>query len=235
MILGVIIVVLGSFFVNGYLANKKNRSALWMIWGFIFPLVSTIILASLSQNQKNLRERKEGNLFGKMFLFWIVFFNPIMLAVEQSASTHPIMSTIGIVIFGILTVKDVIVFIKTKKRTYLNAVFLLPCIFYSLWFFAKKEDIINLNQITQINIVSTLAAYKNTHGKYPDTLEDLIPDYIESINDWPKVYCHLEPGKMSYEKIPKENDEFKLFGRCGYKFFEYDSISKQWKTKVHEP
>jgi hypothetical protein len=73
-------------------------------------------------------------------------------------------------------------------------------------------------------IISSLEEYKSTHGFYPDSLNELAPEYLEKI---PSTAFGLLGGKFNYFK--KSADHFGIgFDATFFMDYTYSSKSKKW-------
>ena len=78
-------------------------------------------------------------------------------------------------------------------------------------------------------IVDAIEAFKISNEKYPQHIDDIVPQYIDEL---PSMHCLPLAKSSNYEYWPKETDGFmdayRLYGRCGYVKTEYDLDDKTW-------
>ena len=79
------------------------------------------------------------------------------------------------------------------------------------------------------SVIAALEQYKTSHGRYPESLERLVPEYFPSVPKtrigWPVV----RDGKsFGYKPIP---EGFRLgYSLPGFMYRGYDSTVHQWKS-----
>ena len=79
-------------------------------------------------------------------------------------------------------------------------------------------------------IADALENYKTDHGSYPESLDVLIPLYLEKIPE------HTDPNRPTKALYKKNFEGFTLnfrYGGPGINNCEYNSKSKTWKCEGH--
>ncbi|MEO0683706.1 MAG: hypothetical protein AAFY76_01320 [Cyanobacteria bacterium J06649_11] len=81
---------------------------------------------------------------------------------------------------------------------------------------------------TAINLITKIEHYHSAEGKYPSSLEQLVPKYID---DLPKYWISVTPKDFNYEVFPEFPDtigfglQYRTFGQAT---FSFNGNTKEW-------
>lgn len=73
-------------------------------------------------------------------------------------------------------------------------------------------------------IVAALESYRAANGQYPEEIEDLVPEYIESIPDPGIVSCRRGFGYSRYEQDSGSEDPYYLAAPIFMMFMDFDAL-----------
>ena len=169
--------------------------------------------------------------YRRMFIDLIVFYISSMI----------IISAIGVQLLTPVLVLLLIAFIfrvwkesKTDKKNFILLVLLVP-FFYYFGLVGKSTFTVNCTSVCHCNMnrmINALDEYKTKNKKYPEKMEDLVPDYLSHI---PRCEPIIGDSKVPFRGEIKERGKFRPADYSYEVNSQPDNYTIRCQGRNHEP